>query len=487
MPPGTGICHQVNLEYLSQTVWTQEGQGQGRRQADRRRGRLSRHAGRHRLPHHHGQRPRRARLGRRRHRGGSRHARPALFDAAAGSDRLQAHRQAQGRRDRDRPRAHRHADAAQARRGRQVRRVFRPRPRQSHDRRPRHHRQHGAGIRRDLRLLPDRRRHHQLSHATPAGRPRRSRWSPPMPRRRACTAPRRRPTRSSPTCSSSSCAQVEPSLAGPKRPQDRVALKDVKAGFTIAMEKEFNKGGDGGGKDVFDLHPSLATVARQELRQGRRRQARAGRRPQARSRPRRRGDRRDHLLHQHLQSERDDRRRAAGAQGGGEGPDRQAMGEDLARARLAGGRRISRQVRPAEGPRQARLQSRRLRLHHLHRQFRPAGAGDFQGHQRERSGRRRGAVRQPQLRRPRQRRRARELSRLAAAGRRLCARRLDVFRSRQAAARPRQEGQEGLPQGHLADEPRDQRRDAQDHHQADVREEIRRRVQGRRATGARSA
>ncbi len=24
VPPGTGICHQVNLEYLSQTVWTQE-------------------------------------------------------------------------------------------------------------------------------------------------------------------------------------------------------------------------------------------------------------------------------------------------------------------------------------------------------------------------------------------------------------------------------------------------------------------------------
>jgi aconitate hydratase len=40
-------------------------------------------------------------------------------------------------------------------------------------------------------------------------------------------------------------AQVEPSLAGPKRPQDRVALKDVKAGFSLAMEKEFNKGGNG--------------------------------------------------------------------------------------------------------------------------------------------------------------------------------------------------------------------------------------------------
>ena len=32
VPPGTGICHQVNLEYLSQTVWTAQGQGQGRRQ-----------------------------------------------------------------------------------------------------------------------------------------------------------------------------------------------------------------------------------------------------------------------------------------------------------------------------------------------------------------------------------------------------------------------------------------------------------------------
>ena len=26
------------------------------------------------------------------------------------------------------------------------------------------------------------------------------------------------------------------------------------------MDKEFNKGSDGGGKEVFDLHPSLATA-----------------------------------------------------------------------------------------------------------------------------------------------------------------------------------------------------------------------------------
>src|SRR5215831_11749607 len=37
---------------------------------------------------------------------------------------------------------------------------------------------------------------------------------------------------------------VEPSLAGPKRPQDRVPLKAVKSGFADAMEKEFNKGGE---------------------------------------------------------------------------------------------------------------------------------------------------------------------------------------------------------------------------------------------------
>jgi aconitate hydratase A / 2-methylisocitrate dehydratase len=34
---------------------------------------------------------------------------------------------------------------------------------------------------------------------------------------------------------------VEPSLAGPKRPQDRIALKDVKTGFATSMDKEFNK------------------------------------------------------------------------------------------------------------------------------------------------------------------------------------------------------------------------------------------------------
>ena len=31
VPPGTGICHQVNLEYLAQTVWTQDEKVKGKK------------------------------------------------------------------------------------------------------------------------------------------------------------------------------------------------------------------------------------------------------------------------------------------------------------------------------------------------------------------------------------------------------------------------------------------------------------------------
>ena len=34
---------------------------------------------------------------------------------------------------------------------------------------------------------------------------------------------------------------IEPSVAGPKRPQDRIALKEVKSGFAQSMDKEFSK------------------------------------------------------------------------------------------------------------------------------------------------------------------------------------------------------------------------------------------------------
>ena len=66
---------------------------------------------------------------------------------------------------RHRSRAHRHRDAAQERRGRQVRRVLRRRPEGSAARRSRHHRQHVARVRFDLRDLPDRRGDAALSRA----------------------------------------------------------------------------------------------------------------------------------------------------------------------------------------------------------------------------------------------------------------------------------------------------------------------------------
>jgi aconitate hydratase A / 2-methylisocitrate dehydratase len=59
---------------------------------------------------------------------------------------------------------------------------------------------------------------------------------------------------------------VEPSLAGPKRPQDRVALKEVKAGFAISMDKEFGKSAEAkkrvkvSGKD-YDLGHGDVVIA----------------------------------------------------------------------------------------------------------------------------------------------------------------------------------------------------------------------------------
>ena len=69
---------------------------------------------------------------------------------------------------------------------------------------------------------------------------------------------------------------------------------------------------------------------------------------------------------------------------------------------------------------QAGLQHRRLRLHHLHRQQRPAAGSGGQGRHRWRSGRRGGAQRQPKLRRTREPAGAGKLSGQPAVGRGLC-------------------------------------------------------------------
>ena len=228
-------------------------------------------------------------------------------------------------------------------------------------------------------------------------------------------------------------SSVEPSLAGPKRPQDRVPLKEVKSGFAQSMDKEFGKAGEMDKRvPVEDRNYTLGH-----------------------------GDVVIAAITSCTNTSNPSVMIAAGLLA------RKAVAKGLSvkpwvKTSLAPGSqvvaRISEQIGPAEGSRRAGLQSRRLRLHHLHRQFRPVAGGDFQVDQRQRSRRRRGLVRQPQLRGPRQRRRAGQLSRVAAARGRLCDRGLDADRRRQVAARHRPEGPQGLSARHLAVEPRDRRR-----------------------------
>ena len=104
------------------------------------------------------------------------------------------------------------------------------------------------------------------------------------------------------------------------------------------------------------------------------------------------------------------------------GLETQAVGEDVARPGLDGRHRVLREARPRRAARGARLPPRRLRLHDVHRQLRPAARRDLRGRQRARPGRRLGALGQPQLRGPHQPRREDELPRVAAARRRLRAR-----------------------------------------------------------------
>ncbi len=128
-----------------------------------------------------------------------------------------------------------------------------------------------------------------------------------------------------------------------------------------------------------------------------------------------------------------------------------AVGEVVPRAGLEGRHRVLRQGRADAVPRGARLPHRRLRLHDLHRQLRPAARrrsrAAIDG---GRPRRLRGPLRQPQLRGAHPRRGEGELPRLAAARRRLRARRTDGHRPRDRAARPGPDGERRLPRRHLA-------------------------------------
>ena len=158
-----------------------------------------------------------------------------------------------------------------------------------------------------------------------------------------------------------------------------------------------------------------------------------------------RGDRGHHQLHQHLQPVRDGRRGHPRAQRTRARPALQAVGQDLARARLEGGHRVPRSRRPDRAAGAARLQPRGLRLHDLHRQLRSAARAGLRGRQRGRPRRRLRALRQPQLRGAHQPRGEDELPRLAAAVRGLRARGHDGHGHRARPPRPGRARQRRLP------------------------------------------
>ena len=266
---------------------------------DARRRRVPRHGRGHRLAHHDDQRARRPRVGGRRHRGGGGDARPADLAAPARRAR-RAHVRCPARRnDRDGPGAHAHPDAARPRRGRQVRGVLRGRAVEPARRRPSHAR------RTCVRSTAPPSAYFPVDDATLALPPFTDRGRPgrPLversPRNKGSSGPTAMPSRGSPRSSTCTSTTVVPSMAGPKRPQDRVALPAVWDSFVKAFRDHASPtrgrsrsagswpkagppatSGFRADEDVSD------TRDRHRRRHGPRRQRR---------------DRRDHVVHEHVE------------------------------------------------------------------------------------------------------------------------------------------------------------------------------------------
>ena len=296
---------------------------------------------------------------------------------------------------------------------------------------------------------------------------------------------------------------VVPSIAGPKRPQDRVILAHAKQGFREALmdyvgdedDDRLRRVGRRELPRVGRTQPRRPEASRREPHEygeERRRRHRprpstptpvdAGRRDRVRDRPRRGDHRRDHVLHQHLQPEV----MIGAALVAKKAVERGLTRKPWVKTTLAPGSKVVSDYYDRSGltavPGQDRLQPGRLRLHHLHRQLGPADPRGQCGGSGVRPGCRVGAVRQPELRGSDQPRRQDELPRLAAAGGRVRDRRHDGHRP--GATTPLgtdEQGQDVYLQGHLADRGRDRRGRRLRDRGGDVHRLLRRRVRRRRA------
>ena len=195
-----------------------------------------------------------------------------------------------------------------------------------------------------VRDLPDRRRRRCATCASPAGPRSRSRWSRRTPRSRGSgtTRPRRAGLLRDLELDLST---VVPSLAGPKRPQDRVlavarprrvpaALRDYVDRRRRRRTRRPSVGElpglrPAGDRPASERSPPAAADARASPRD----RSRSTTAPTFEIDHGVGGHRGDHLVHQHVQPVGDARRRAAGEEGGRARAAAQAVGEDLASRR----------------------------------------------------------------------------------------------------------------------------------------------------------
>ena len=147
---------------------------------------------------------------------------------------------------------------------------------------------------------------------------------------------------------------------------------------------------------------------------------------------------------------------------------------------IEGRHRVLREVRAEPVSRGARLPHRRLRLHDVHRELRAAPRGDLAWRRRGRPRRVRRALRQPELRGAYPSGGEGELPRVTSARRRLRARRTHGHRPRDGADRRRLGRRGRLPRRHLAVAGGGARDGRRGDRRGDVPLDVRRRLHGRR-------
>ena len=176
---------------------------------------------------------------------------------------------------------------------------------------------------------------------------------------------------------------VVPCVAGPARPQDRIPLPELKAGFLKALGCDYET--QGRNHAPYDLPPGVR-VGRQPPGAVPAQEKNLHRDPERTGRQalrRRCGHRRHHLLHQHLQPLGPARSRPGRQESGRAWVEGSGPRENLAGARVQGGGGLPQRRRAAALPGRSRLPPRGFRLHDLHRQQRPPAARDRGGHQPE--------------------------------------------------------------------------------------------------------